>query len=312
MTEDEPVASQESNDSQYYSVLVEKFNSTQDKAWKKSKDTVAEKIDDWLLKLHNEIKSLNERVTALETENKNLKDQLHAPSQPKTMSQLFNNNKSNDELHVSIVKKIETHLQQKSKIENNIVITSLPDNKNDTEDTESINEIMGILDIDTSKVLRKRRIRRKPPVTDGTNTNTKNLPELEMMIVELVDQTSQQKAVSKSSKLKSNDKMKKVYINPDLTPSQLNILRDLRKQRNALNENLPNECDRKPNETNEGRHRYDVSKKGSKKDFRFHYGIRNLQVVRIFERQETKEARESQTAPYQSVQQEVASSETNV
>ena len=166
MTENDPVATQDPNVSQTYSVIVEKYNSAQDKVWKKSKDSVAEKIDDWLLKLYNEIKSLNARVTALESENKSLIEKLNAPTQPKTMSQLFKNNKSNDELHVSI-KKIETHLQQKSKIENNIVITGIPDNKNDTEDTEQVNEILGILEIDTSKVLRKRRIRRKH---DGTNT----------------------------------------------------------------------------------------------------------------------------------------------
>ena len=248
MTENDPVATQDPNVSQTYSVIVEKYNSAQDKVWKKSKDSVAEKIDDWLLKLYNEIKSLNARVTALESENKSLIEKLNAPTQPKTMSQLFKNNKSNDELHVSIVKKIETHLQQKSKIENNIVITGLPDNKNDTEDSEKVNNILSILEIDPNKIVRKRRIRRRAPVPGSSNV--KKLPELEMIVVEFNDQTTQQKAIANSAKLKNKENMKKVYINPDLTASQLRILRDLRKKRNELNEKLPYET----TGTNEGRH----------------------------------------------------------
>ena len=118
-----------------------------------------------------------------------------------------------------------------------------------------------------------------------------------MIIVEFVDQPTQQTAISNSSKLKGNNKMRKVYINPDLTKSQLLILKDLRKQRNDLNEKIHNE-------TNEGRHWYDVSKKGSKKVFRFHWCIRNMEVVQIFERKETKEARGSQTSTYLLVQEE--------
>ena len=261
-----------------YSTLV--ANAKLDTA---SKTTVAEQADTWFYELYSSIEALKERVVKLEAENAELKKSQHKDV-GQQMSDLFKNNKNTNELHMNIVKKLETHLQQKNKIENNIVVTGLPDKKDEADDTKKVNDILQILKLDPSKVLRKRRIRRNAPA----QPSSKNLPELEMIVVEFTDQVTQQTAIANSSFLKSHEDMKKVYINPDRTDAEIRFYRNLRSQRDSLNEKLPEL-------SIEGRHRYDIYKSGSKKGFRFHWGIRNCELVKIFERQETKDEREKKS-----------------
>ena len=111
-------------DSSRYSVAVAKLTSSESVFFTKNKDNLANQLDQWLYTLHTV--QLKTRVSSLEEENKKLKEQGYNPvDTTKKLSELFKNNKTADDLHIAIVKKVETTLQNNSKIENNILITGI-------------------------------------------------------------------------------------------------------------------------------------------------------------------------------------------
>ena len=273
----EPVDTSQVQPSRYSSLLAKVKLDTA------SKVTVAEQADGWFYDIWSLVQGLTKdlsdcksRISALEAENIELKSK-QTINLAKQMSDLFKDNKSSNDIHMSIVKKLDSHLQQKSKIENNIVITGVKESETN-DDKEQVSKIMTTIGIDPTKILRTRRIRRSP------TSKNKDKPKLEMIIAEFNDQPTQQAALTNSYKLKDNETLKGIFIHPDRTLQEQILDNNLRKDRNDKNEALPH---------GEGRHRYDVESSGNKAKFRFHYGVRFAKVVKIYEREATKIARES-------------------
>ena len=157
----------------------------------KSYDLNIKKLHEKIVKLEeseksncSKIEELEKKMESLKLGNTSLKGQMNTE---KLMTDLFNGKTENNELHKQIVKKLDLHLQQKGKIENNIVITGYPEDATYPEDTKVVNELLKVIEVDQSKVLRKRRIKRKKESTD-----TQKLKPLEMIVVEFSDHSTQQ------------------------------------------------------------------------------------------------------------------------
>ena len=157
----------------------------------KSYDLNIKKLHEKIVKLEeseksncSKIEELEKKLESLKLGNTSLKGQMNTE---KLMTDLFNGKTENNELHKKIVKKLDSHLQQKGKIENNIVITGYPEDATYPEDTKVVNELLKVIEVDQSKVLRKRRIKRKKESTD-----TQKLKPLEMIVVEFSDHSTQQ------------------------------------------------------------------------------------------------------------------------
>jgi hypothetical protein len=88
------------------------------------------------------------------------------------------------------------------------------------------------------------------------------------LVVELCDRSTRDKAVASSKELKKNSSYDKVFINPDLTPHEMELERELRRRRNAENNKL--ECE-------EGRLKYGKTQEGKE----FYWGIRSGRLCRI-------------------------------
>ena len=184
------------------------------------------------------------------------------------------------ELHSNIVKKMSIHLQEKSRVENNIVISGIKDTEDDNDDKSKVNDIMKVIGIDKDLIKKVRRKRRK--------ASDKDKPKLEMIIVEFNDHVIQQTAIRNARKLKDNNDLKNIYLNPDKTLEEQKIDRDLRADRDKLNKALPHD-------ENGGRHRYGIEKNGQKKDFKYHWGVRfgYGTPIKIYESVENKTKRVS-------------------
>ena len=183
-------------DSSRYSVAVAKLTSSESAFFTKNKDNLANQLDHWLYTLHTEIVQLKTRVSSLEEENRKLKEQGYNPvDTTMKLSEFFKNNKTADDLHIAIVKKVETTLQNNSKIENNILITGIAE-ENPNNDEEKVDKLLNVLDIDKTLMARKNRIRRKK------TANNNNERPFEMIIVEFKDHATQQLALSNAHKLK--------------------------------------------------------------------------------------------------------------
>ena len=212
------------NPANKYSALVAKV-----KLDTANKYTVADQADGWFYDLWSLIQGLTtdlsdskSRITKLETENAELKSK-QTINVTKKMSDLLKCNKSSNDIHMSIVKKLDSHLKQKSKIENNIVITGVKESET-IDDKEQVTKIMTKIGIDTSKILRTRRIRR------SLTSKNKDKPKLEMIIAEFNDQSTQKAVLTSSYKLKDNETLKGIFLHPD------NILSN-RKQRVVIGSN---------------------------------------------------------------------------
>ena len=156
----------------------------------------------------------------------------------------------------------------KSRIENNILITGIKENKmNPDADNEIVEKVLSALEIDSSNVKNKKRIKRKNP-NDGKGVPLK---PFELIIVEFKKNSTQSKALLNSKNLKENDELKHIYINRDKTEVERLFDRDQRLERNRRNDLLTHQVVGNP------RLRYSIRQDKSI----FYWRIRNLELYKI-------------------------------
>jgi hypothetical protein len=91
-----------------------------------------------------------------------------------------------------------------------------------------------------------------------------------MIVVEFKDETAKNTALRGAKTLRTNESLKKVYINPDKTPSERVLEATLRTARDEKNKSLTHVKD-----GTEGRHRYDILPAGHPKaGKKYYWGIR--------------------------------------
>lgn len=215
-----------------------------------------------------QFQALVTRVEALEKENSNLKSELSKKKEhPKVLpsfASLFKNEKNNEFENV-LIAKCSKELKVKEKKEKNVILTGLPkatikeDKIDEKEEEKLLTEILIILETDMNKVKSFSRVKNKQ-----TNMNEQSNP----MVVEFVDIFAKNAAMKNSSKLKTSQH--KVFINHDLTEAERVIAKQLRDERNRLNSKLE-----KIDQTT-------GLKYGTENEKKFHYGIRNNSIRKIF------------------------------
>ncbi|RNA03404.1 hypothetical protein BpHYR1_050160, partial [Brachionus plicatilis] len=136
------------------------------------------------------------------------------------------------------------------------------------EDKKKVSKILETLNIDRSKLKSHRRI--KNTGRDDTGEDTRRV--LDMIVVEFKDEDTKQQTLRNARNLRDTDNFKSVYINPDRTPSERALDRQLRIERNRRNAEL-SEGDAG------GRHRYGVQSAGHHKaGKKFYWGIRSNEL----------------------------------
>ena len=237
-------------------------------------------LDKWLLELKT---SLLEKNSILSDEIKMLKNEKdedkktirefkkklesYNPPKPHDWSNLFQNSKPSQETQI-IMAKIGKENREKSKIENNIIISGIGFESTEKDDT-TVENILKTLELSTEVTKKIVRINRKKFTDkDGTEKENDKQP-LKMILVEFNSGENRQKALLNSNKLKNSD-YRYVYINRDKTENEREVERRLRAERNSLNEKLSHEIP-----DTQGRHRYGIKLSGPNKDKKYYHIIRN-------------------------------------
>ena len=238
--------------------------------------STAANIDIWLV-------ALQERVTKLEEELK-LKD-LTINDLNKKVAELENKPQSMNapaefwskfpkEASVGIASLIAKEKSDCSKKEKNLIIFGLaepsatePQDKT-SEDTEMVTKLLKELKIeikvDAIKIIRFNN------KTSSTTAPASNPRPVKICF----DSVENKLRVLKAAKtLKDSSDFKKVFINQDLTQTELAIQIQLRKERNTKNDQLQ--------EMDSNGRKYGLHKFGGQIDTKFYWGIRNGEIKRI-------------------------------
>ncbi|CAF0708880.1 unnamed protein product [Brachionus calyciflorus] len=206
------------------------------------------KHHEWLKSIAVTVKALKfrieeqDRLLAEKDEEINqLKSNLTSSTSPTpsnfSYSNMVANNPKKTEAEIFILTRVHAELKEKSKIENNLIVSGLeePDVQSDVDPAEQekiiVENLFKELEVNGDKVKRFTRLRRKGGKKD------ENKPDL--LLIEFTDQ-SKVKALSKAIKLRETSRFNKVFVNPDKTPAEREGEAKLRHRRNQLNQALPN------------------------------------------------------------------------
>ncbi len=176
---------------------------------------------------------------------------------------IVNGNKQSDQTQ-ALIATVNKEINEKARIENNIVISGAGVEE-ESKDEEKVEAVLKALKLDRSSTVKRiRRIKSKK-----SNDNQPN-KELDMIVVEFKDEASKQTALREARNLRNTENFKNVYINPDKTPSERALERELRTARNKRNADL---SEVKANSG--GRHRYGIQPSGHPMaGKKFYWGIR--------------------------------------
>lgn len=217
----------------------------------------------------NEIVALTRRVEGLEAELKAVKEREQAPSTSVvgsgTLSYASITSKNTD-AEVLILSKVQAEINQRSRIEKNVVVSGLnelcdvDDECARAEDGKLVEKLLKTLDIDSSKVKRRARLRKKDARPDPSKPA--------QLLIEFVDVQSASLAVANAKKLAKSSEFAKVYINKDRTEDERRVEASLRAERKKRNDELP--------------HDRNGLRFGRENDRCYYWGIRNLKLVKVF------------------------------
>ena len=228
---------------------------------------------EWLKSLANTIIALQKKVEEQDQTIANQKSEIDrikgttssSSSHPFSYSSMVTNNSKKSDAEIFIMSKVHAELKEKSKIENNVIVSGLDepsssDNENIAEkDEEIVDDLLESLNVSKNKVKRFTRLRKKGGKTDQTK------PDL--LLIEFTDNITQTKALSNAAKLRNITNYKKVFVNPDKTPTERAGEAKLRQTRNELNDSLQH---------GSGRFKY-----GIENNKRYYWGIRNGMLCKL-------------------------------
>jgi len=206
----------------------------------------------------NEIKELQQKVSNLEQKQK---AETEAPVL-QTWSMMVSGKKQSEQQQV-LIASVNKELREKERIENNVIISGIGAGNSDDQDLAKVDEVLQALKLDRGiHVKSQRRIK--------TNRTTRAGNPIDMIVVEFKDETAKNTALRGAKTLSTNESLKKVYINPDKTPSERVLEVTLRTARDEKNKSLTHVKD-----GTEGRHRYGILPAGHPKaDKKYYWGIR--------------------------------------
>ncbi|RNA19315.1 hypothetical protein BpHYR1_017970 [Brachionus plicatilis] len=170
------------------------------------------KISEYLVDLVWAFRSLQARVSSLESKNQSL--ELTINEQHKKISEL------------------EKGPQQTAHTIPECTLASLVDNSNQNNETDLVHQILDKICIAEEKYIRINRI--KPRTAQETNP-VKN----SKLVVELQDSESRNKALSRSRELYKSTQFKGIFLNKDKTLAERKLDKALRDKKKERNNDLP-------------------------------------------------------------------------
>ena len=192
------------------------------------------KAEDWH-KVLKQLEELEETVRTLKIDNEQLKNQLQE-STPKDLpkpglsyKQVVCACRIDDETTICLLASARKETAEAIKRQKNLVISGLKPpttsgSSNEEEDRVQIDNVLKKLEVNELEVRTKRRIRNKKDEQGN------------LVIVEMVDETSRNRALKNAPKLAGSD----VFINRDMTQAEQAMERELRTERNLKNSKLEN------------------------------------------------------------------------
>ena len=212
--------------------------------------------------LSQHVRRLDEEVQALKGVNRELESKIEGMQRnnvahPTTVSaELWSQLKQSKDVRSDINSIISREKVSVEKKEKNLIVFGLEKGTNDKAAVKEIFEVIEV-EVEEFKVHRFR---------DGKEGKPGPL------VVEFKDVDNKMKVLKEARKLR-NSKFDKVFINQDLTESEMVRDRDLRRQRMEANAKLP---------LGDGNLKYGMSKFGDEQqESKFYWGIRNGELRKI-------------------------------
>lgn len=253
-----------------------------------SRSAKVAELDLWLFDIHNRllkieeeniliksesdkkdeiIRELTQKVKKLE-ENKSVSSTSTAST---AWSSLFDSkNQKNNKNETILLEKMARESRARESKECNIIISGLKnklDGTKEEKDKHDLDEVCLILEEMSINSLNKvKRTHRLPKSTKNNDNAPSNTPPL--LLVELSDKDTQKESLSRARDLRNSTGFKNVFINKDLTLTELEVERELRKERNKRNSTL---------EEGEGRLKFGKSTDGKE----FYWGVRFGKICKI-------------------------------
>lgn len=228
----------------------------------------------WVGQLCLVVQGLREQINQTETENRTLKSEIETLKKNKQQNKnspnftfadlLKEKPEKSNEGQLVMLAKVSTELHNKKKIENNVIISGMPEAESndlttrENHDKTQIDKLLKELDSSLSIVNAKnvKRLTKKNKIPNSP-------PDL--ILIELDNNANQKLVVQNSKKLKQNENFKNVFINNDKTESERILESKLRAERNKRNSELTNEV-----EGSGGRQRFNIHN-----EKKYYWGIRS-------------------------------------
>ncbi|RNA19072.1 neurogenic locus notch -like protein [Brachionus plicatilis] len=226
---------------------------------------ITQSHNSWLRYLSAKFNTLETRICLLETENRNQSIQIATlqkendslkhttanntnesstvmnPNQ--TFASMLQGNNQKSESEMVMLTKVSQEFKRREKIENNIIISGLPEHESDNQDEKNrhdvteVGKILEALGVDKTKCKRVARIRVRAQTTN-TNNDSVNATRPAMMLVELKDNESKRLIITQSRVLARDNNYKNVYINQDRTITERIFDKQLREDKKDRNSKL--------------------------------------------------------------------------
>ncbi len=214
----------------------------------------SKKMHKYVMALVKIVKEQSVKIKELETKLASTEARLQDPSRGTgaLWSNVVNGKKPSEQTQV-LIASVNKKINEKARIENNVIISGVGVGS-EGEDTEKVDKVLKALNLDrSSHVKSQRRIK-------SSNKGNENPPgrALDMIVVEFKNEEAKIKALREAKKLRGTE-LSNVYINPDKTPSERALERQLRLERNKRKDAFTNVKE------GEGRHRYGVQPVGHPK-----------------------------------------------
>ena len=183
--------------------------------------------DTWLYELHVRISELEKKCTEKDNLIKELKNELEqvkkspAGGTGVTWSTIVNGNRQSDQAQ-ALMASVNKEITEKARIENNIIVSGVGIGVDDDEDIRKVDAVLKVLKVDRNRVRRQRRIK------SSDNSERRSRGDLDMIVVEFKDEQAKLTALRNARNLRDTEDLKRVYVNPDKTPSERALERELR------------------------------------------------------------------------------------
>lgn len=228
---------------------------------------------------HNMIRSLAITVRQLRNDLENmkldngrLKDEIiqlkrERDERVKTWATVANaagpENTTNKTSELRLIAKMHDDMKERNRIDRNVIVSGLPEDADASVDSRSIDDLVSTLNIDSSKIKRKIRLRKK-----GVEPQP-NRPSL--VLIEFDESKLAENAVSNAKKLAETENFKRVYVRRDRTEVERTADSMAREECLKRNRALPHVVEGLPHL------RYGIDKSNNK----YYWGVRHGRPVKI-------------------------------